>query len=55
MDDGMPGAAMNKNDDPPMPGPPPGDHVPRAPEWCLQRQIALLMILIGFALFIWSM
>ncbi len=55
MDDGMPGASMNNNDNPLVPGPPTGDHEPKAPEWCLQRQIALLMILLGAALIIWSL
>lgn len=33
--------------------PPPGGQSEQ-PEWCRRRQIALLMILIGLALFIWS-
>jgi hypothetical protein len=36
------------------PAPPPGGE-PNPPEWCLLRQLALLMILAGFALFIWSL
>jgi hypothetical protein len=55
MDDGMPGAAMNENDNPHTPGPPGGNHVPSAPEWCLQRQIALLMTLVGVALILRSL
>lgn len=34
--------------------PPPGGQ-PRQPEWCFRRQFALLLILIGLALLIWSL
>lgn len=55
MDDGLPGAAMNNDDTPITPGTPPNDHVPKAPEWCLQRQIAALMIFFGLLLLAWSL
>jgi hypothetical protein len=55
MDDGMPGSAMNENDNPHTPGPPGGNDVPKVPELCLQRQIALLMILAGAALILCSL
>ena len=39
----------------PAGAPPPTGITPQPVPWCLRRQIALFMILIGLALFIWSL
>ena len=66
MGHGMSGAVMNNNYYNPIggalgqilgpAGAPAPAAIPSQPvEWCLRRQFALLMILIGLALYIWSL
>lgn len=62
----MPGAIMSDNYYNPFGGalgqilgpsgaPPPTGVPPQPVQWCLRREIALLLILIGLALYIWSL
>lgn len=44
---------MSNFDNPLNLAPPPGGQPPQ-PRWCLRRQIALLLILVGLALFTFS-
>ena len=50
MGDGVPDTAMNNLNQFPQPNMPQPE-----PQWFQRRQIALLMILVGLALFIWSL